>query len=163
MIHGVWADGTRTHGSWNGLKAYLLASSYQDCNECVVDYGSIDKAPTFDPFAAKPSVAITALTRTRLKALDKLRRQGIAATQVDVVAHSMGGLVTRARVAQESYRSWDNYHKGEFHKIITVGTPHLGSPAADWMIANRCTAQSSASREKNFQMRVPTLWRTYSI
>jgi len=31
--------------------------------------------------------------------------------------------------------------KGDFHKIITVGSPHLGTPLADYLIANKCNAR----------------------
>jgi PKD repeat protein len=51
---------------------------------------------------------------------------GIAVTQVDVVAHSMGGLL--ARLAWEPRD--DNYQAGDIHKLITLDSPHLGSPVA---------------------------------
>jgi len=44
-------------------------------------------------------------------------------TKVDIVAHSMGGLVSRAMI--------ENYDGAKFvNKLITLGTPNLGSPAA---------------------------------
>lgn len=59
----------------------------------------------------------------------------IATTKVVVVAHSMGGLLTRQFVADDnglSYRREDNFGKGDIHKFITMGTPHWGSPLA-WL------------------------------
>src|ERR1041385_8212230 len=53
--------------------------------------------------------------------------QGIAATRVDVVAHSMGGLITRKIVASGN---------DLVHKLITLDTPHAGSLLADWLIVN---------------------------
>jgi pimeloyl-ACP methyl ester carboxylesterase len=66
----------------------------------------------------------------------------VAATQVDVVAHSMGGLITRDMpyVVQAGpqtpagFFSPENYGQGIVHKLITIGTPHLGahSPLPPW-------------------------------
>lgn len=42
---------------------------------------------------------------------------------VDVVAHSMGGLVARAYVQSDDYR-------GDINQVITLGAPNLGSPEA---------------------------------
>ena len=43
--------------------------------------------------------------------------------KVDIVAHSMGGLVARSAL--------ENYHKGDLvQNLITLGTPHKGSPMA---------------------------------
>lgn len=43
--------------------------------------------------------------------------------QVDIVAHSMGGLVARSMIEQYDGAKYVN-------KLITLGTPHLGSPLA---------------------------------
>ncbi len=43
--------------------------------------------------------------------------------KVDIVAHSMGGLVTR------SYAQ-SNYYENDIDQIIFLGTPHLGAPKA---------------------------------
>jgi pimeloyl-ACP methyl ester carboxylesterase len=70
-------------------------------------------------------------------ALDKARRRrGIAATQVDYVGHSMGGLLGRLYVSDKysstsgPYRRATNYFKGDLHKLLTLSTPHLGAPLA---------------------------------
>ena len=55
-------------------------------------------------------------------------------TEISVLVHSMGGLVTRAAVhsAQESKRQWVNKLKN----IVFLGTPHHGAPlekAGNWI------------------------------
>ena len=68
--------------------------------------------------------------------------QNAAAAQADVVAHSMGGLVTRTLVKAPRYLSADGFGKGRVHKLITIGTPHLGSPVATQLLngnTNVCT------------------------
>jgi pimeloyl-ACP methyl ester carboxylesterase len=57
----------------------------------------------------------------------------IAICQVDVLGHSMGGLL--ARIWAESGMGWyfrnDNYWMGDIHKLITLDSPHYGSFLAD--------------------------------
>jgi len=58
----------------------------------------------------------------------KLWEQGIANTQVDIFAHSMGGLLAREwSESANVYLRLDNGYRGDFHKLITVCTPHRGS------------------------------------
>jgi len=60
----------------------------------------------------------------------------------------MGGIILRARVAtamtgnDREYLRTDNYLKGDFHKIITVGSPHWGSTLVNWLIDHACDVLS---------------------
>jgi uncharacterized membrane protein/pimeloyl-ACP methyl ester carboxylesterase len=58
----------------------------------------------------------------------------IAAVQADLVVHSMGGDVARAMAVQPDYLARDNYGKGVIHKMITLDTPHLGTPVANRLL-----------------------------
>ena len=49
--------------------------------------------------------------------------QKTGAAQVDLVAHSMGGLVVRQYII-------DPNHAAKVHQLITLGTPYLGAPLA---------------------------------
>lgn len=62
----------------------------------------------------------------------------VAAVQADVVAHSLGGLMARGMVhvgtdypmtanTQTSFGDDESYGRGYIHKLITLGTPHLGT------------------------------------
>ncbi|MEO0557180.1 MAG: hypothetical protein AAF170_03240 [Bacteroidota bacterium] len=69
------------------------------------------------------------------RAISARHRRGIAATKVDVVAHSMGGLITRQYIGESegrNYRRPDNLGQGDIQRLITIGTPHFGSPVA-WL------------------------------
>lgn len=56
--------------------------------------------------------------------------ENVAAVQADVVGHSMGGLMARALALTQNFTNNTNYGKGTIDKLITVGTPHLGSELA---------------------------------
>jgi hypothetical protein len=73
--------------------------------------------------------------------IDEIRNQGYACNQVDYVCHSMGGCVLRTAMTQfankfygmggASNDAYKSYEKGFVHKLITINTPHEGSPVAD--------------------------------
>jgi len=60
----------------------------------------------------------------------------VAAVQADIVAHSMGGVITRTLALQSAFLGDSSYGQGIVHKVITVDTPHLGSPLAGDLLAN---------------------------
>jgi len=60
----------------------------------------------------------------------------VASVQADFVCHSMGGLVTRWFVELSSYLSDATFAQGVVHKVVTIGSPHLGSPLATDLLQN---------------------------
>jgi pimeloyl-ACP methyl ester carboxylesterase len=74
-------------------------------------------------------------------ALRQYNAMGYAATQADVIGHSMGGLLTRIWTQNGTpynnnrtfYRSRSNYYAGNVHKLITIDSPHLGSFWANYI------------------------------
>lgn len=62
-----------------------------------------------------------------------------AAVRIDVVAHSMGGLIIRNLQSFEAFSGRDSYGQGLVHKIITIGTPHFGSPIATALLPGETT------------------------
>jgi pimeloyl-ACP methyl ester carboxylesterase len=88
-----------------------------------VDYSGT----ALDSFSTNAGVLLRGVRETLVQA----RAQRVAATQVDVVAHSMGGLLSRMHVSSSAYKRSDNYFAGDFHKLITVDTPHSGSEVAN--------------------------------
>ncbi len=155
LMHGVWSDSS----AWEDLEKYLSTRGFSICDGCRPDYGNVEdgkyKAGSFDPATAttaEDKFIIEQLIKATDNALQAYRtpdpinpgpsHPGYAVTQVDIVGHSMGGLVARARASQKyagvHYLRKANYNQGDFHKLITVGTPHFGSPLADWLIEHKC-------------------------
>ena len=67
----------------------------------------------------------------------------VAASQVDVIAHSMGGLVARQLVGDQGDAENHPFRSGTIHKLITLGTPHLGTP----QVSLALRPESACSRE----------------
>jgi len=73
--------------------------------------------------------------------LKEMRTQGYASSQVYYVGHSMGGSVARHAIGSGgnsvggvSYHTEQNYGQGYVDRLITLNTPHAGSPWADFTI-----------------------------
>jgi pimeloyl-ACP methyl ester carboxylesterase len=60
----------------------------------------------------------------------------VAAIQVDIVAHSMGGDITRTFPLVKGFYGDTTLGLGGVHKMITIGTPHWGSPLAPHLLDN---------------------------
>jgi pimeloyl-ACP methyl ester carboxylesterase len=120
LIHGIWSSAIGCWG-WpllNDSRFTVHNQDYKNANS----FHFNENIPI-----ARAGVA---------NAVNKMREQNVAATQADVFAHSMGGLLTRlyiSNVNNDYYRD-DNFMKGDIHKFITVDTPHLGSPLANILV-----------------------------
>jgi pimeloyl-ACP methyl ester carboxylesterase len=60
----------------------------------------------------------------------------IACNQLYYIGHSMGGLIPRVCESSSltnSYKTIKNYNQGYINKLITIDTPHNGSPWADYL------------------------------
>jgi pimeloyl-ACP methyl ester carboxylesterase len=125
LVHGIWSNsGTwqffcpRASDSTSVCASPLNSSFYA----LPIDYGGTDS------FSA--SAALVFSEEQQALSGYKSQIKNVAAVQWDVVAHSMGGNVTRTIAARPDYQRSSNYNSGDFHKIITIDTPHLGSEFA---------------------------------
>jgi len=64
-----------------------------------------------------------------------------AVAQADVVAHSLGGLITRWSEKLPAFADTNSFGIGNIHKLITIGTPHFGSPFATLLLQDSCMAR----------------------
>src|SRR5882724_7381758 len=78
----------------------------------------------------------------KFKAGDNPMNIPIAAVQADVVAHSMGGVVTRTLPLTAGFFS-NTFGQGIIHKVISIDVPHLGSPLAALLLGTTadCTRE----------------------
>ena len=70
-------------------------------------------------------------------ALDHYRFLDIAVTQVDVVGHSMGGVLPRVYASDnynDDYYRANNFNQGDINRLITFGSTHFGSHVAEFQM-----------------------------
>jgi pimeloyl-ACP methyl ester carboxylesterase len=127
LVHGVWSNPC---SSWEDtdFKKFLQRHGFW---VSLVDYAK-HNAKTFDP-NAEPTIgnqAIAALKSKIQEVLEGHNKKYISASQVDIVAHSMGGLIARGLCQQNGHKAKENYMKGQIRRLITIGTPHFGAGLA---------------------------------
>ena len=139
LVHGIWASAGSadlTPGS-GGLYDYI-ASLYPHNLIFPVDYGTINDRSFADP--GVQNIFLSGM----VDALAAAAESGMAARRVDVVAHSMGGLVSRYFVNNPI--SEPILLRNPVHKLITIGTPHSGTPLASTLV-NDSSLTTSAGAE----------------
>ena len=123
--------------SWT-LTGYEKSLEDKNFKVSLADYGKYN-ATTFDPIAIseKGHYGIDSIRNTTKATLEEYENKGIDASQVDIVAHSMGGLMARGFTQQSDYKNDDNNMKGYIHRLITIGTPHFGAQLAGILYGHR--------------------------
>lgn len=117
MMHGIWSDGS----TWDELKEYFMTNGMYRYKEYEI------LTPSYPPDRE------FALNRTFVSGYidDLIKNCGdnrMSAGKVDVVGHSMGGILTRLYL-QEGVNAVT--YKKNIHKLVTINTPHSGSPLAN--------------------------------
>ncbi|MBL7828016.1 MAG: alpha/beta fold hydrolase [Saprospiraceae bacterium] len=119
LIHGLKSDSE----TFSNMAATLInpaARRYQTSQVLAFDYRHTN-VHSFETNRYRLRIAIDdvlAQLRTNMKCV---------AGKVDVVGHSMGGLLSRIYIQSATY-------KNDVHKLITLNTPHWGSPAANFLV-----------------------------
>ena len=138
LVHGLWSNAAGP-GFTPGTSGFYdwIASQYPHNQIFPVNYG-------FGPPACLTCSAGESLSAKRFddpqiqttfaiavdNAIASANGSGLAARTVDVVAHSMGGLVARYYLSQRDPSENNALLPNPIHNLVTVGTPHLGSDLA---------------------------------
>jgi pimeloyl-ACP methyl ester carboxylesterase len=118
LVHGIWGGPE----AWKAFKNKLNDKGQYTTLEA--NYKKLSATNFAESFPVIPV--------TIGKLLEKAKKQHIVANKVDIVVHSMGGLVTREYCRQEP-----DACKKNIHKLITIDTPHYGSELADWLLLHK--------------------------
>jgi len=120
LVHGIWGATSK----W-GWRAILKAKGYA-VHEII--YTTDDAY--FDDNVSRVAAGIV------YTIIDYAATHNIVATQADVFAHSMGGILCRLCTtdAKVAYRRTDNYGAGDMHKLVVVNSPQFGSELANLLI-----------------------------
>jgi pimeloyl-ACP methyl ester carboxylesterase len=130
LIHGLWSD----RSTWDFFNPLTFSNGQSDSRFQTyrIDYKE-HNGDNVDIIVSSPGGPIDQLLSDLA---DFKVRLNVAAIQFDVVAHSMGGLVTRDMTLNKRFLAVSNFNKGFVHKLITIGTPHNGSPLVNELNAS---------------------------
>ena len=161
LVHGIWSSAVAagfspfsTDGFWRWFfNAYPHNLIYP------VDYGEKPEPDLSSQAFSDPrtqQILLDSMTGALADAADS----GMAARSVDVVAHSMGGLVTRYFLSTEGYLGNPALLPNPVHKLITIGTPHQGSQLATTLVINQ--NHPNAGGWDGFICQLICVWRNIS-
>src|SRR5262245_46176378 len=122
LLHGLWSN----NSVWT---MPLIGLPYLDIPTPFADYRNTNA----DHFAVNLLVPETAVQYV----LEWDRDQQIAATRADFIAHSMGGILARQWAADAGYYRSSNFMAGDFHKLITLDSPHFGARSDSYVVSIR--------------------------
>lgn len=175
VVHGLWSD----RGAWNRFSPFISGPSHSSSRFTIQrsDYSRLVSSLVGPIEATVPAYPASDLHQIRANALGfdfnadlveddvavllrsaKLDNNPlglpVASVQVDVVAHSMGGAIVRTIQTRPTNFGWQTFGAGPFHKLITIDTPHRGSPVATQLIrpANACMRRRIALFAPNFAL-----------
>ena len=123
LVHGIWSDPS----PWNQFVSTLRPSlSLPLTSVYYIDYSGLNHAG-----ASINSNTSLALGQTIQNLQGFKQANNAAAAQFDVIAHSMGGLISDQMPEMKSlFNSQQTFGHGYIHKLITIDTPYVGSPFA---------------------------------
>ncbi|MBZ4394555.1 choice-of-anchor A family protein [Myxococcus sp. MISCRS1] len=131
-IHDLWSD--CQYWEWHaGISSNILF------DVTCADY-STTSSESIDSEANR-----AALGKAIREALLEMRLRYIAVTQVDALAHGMGGIMARRFAARSDYLRADNFNKGDLNRLILLNTPHAGSAIAKAIVDTRNHMKGTAS------------------
>jgi pimeloyl-ACP methyl ester carboxylesterase len=138
LVHGLWMNSDNTWVENNCTKInFTNKLTDNGFIYAFADYKE-HNSETFDPCdKVFGNYGINSIRTTIHDILGQYHSFSIAASQVDMVAHSMGGLMARGFVQQPDYKRKENYMKGSIHRLITIGTPHFGGPLSKFLHEHR--------------------------
>lgn len=137
LVHGLLS----TRGTWNEFQPLVPSSGLATYLTSVAGFdGRFDVFAVGTPFASATMQQESAAVRDQIRASLAGYLPGFSLAKVDVVGHSMGGLLARM-IANEfvgaTTSGVTSPERLPFRKLITIDTPFEGSPLADKIVEIR--------------------------
>ena len=119
LLHGLWGDAGTFDGAFE---------TPEPAGGWMVSTGEYPNSAHFSRVQGEVGKVLRA-------ALDDARkRERMATSKVDVIAHSMGSLVLRNWMLDPDYRRLDNLGAGDVRRLVSLDSPHAGSQFANMLI-----------------------------
>ena len=143
LIHGY-----NTTGDWGDDFKAILGAQRPFGFVRTVKYGQ-DQLPKLQVFAGVPVYENTVARLDQCAVMAKVAFDEISSpmhstwafTRFDVVAHSQGGVLARMlcnsqgnQIIPTGFRNSENFNRGRFHRVVTIGSPHNGSRLLRYML-----------------------------
>ena len=132
LVHGLLGFGTI--GPRRNLEYFRGVMGHLENNRDVMHGKAKVYVADVDPLDTVPSRAIQLRDFIQARIYDH-RRKKFRYERVHVIAHSMGGLDARYMISNLSMDVGDRSPMADrVASLTTIGTPHLGTPFADFMV-----------------------------
>jgi hypothetical protein len=136
LLHGLWGS-IETFSSWptgtgGNYPAFKFVKTQYDGSKSFRDPGN----------QAKMISAIRGLQ-------NEMTVEGVIGSRVDIVSHSMGGLMTRQFLKSDANKlpraagGTQLFNTSPIYRFVALDTPHLGSPMADFLWEKKDAALSA--------------------
>ena len=143
----VLVHGYNTGGEWGETFTTILATARGQDFIRTIRYGqepggaaNTAKLNTVLPFGQLVPILDLELRNTMIE----IAEAGWAFTRFDYVGHSQGGVLGRMLCSQNGnramplpFRNAENFYRGRFHRVVTVGSPHNGTRIVRYMLELR--------------------------
>ena len=133
FIHGLNGD----PGNWNdsGFRQYLLAQGDLDPDLVrlfrygVAEDGTYNNRGDLRQIASRLAGASLDEKNLLTSSVDRLSHDSVAKggpAQVTIIAHSLGGIVSRYHMSRRTLDQFGTIYQGNVGRLITIGSPHRG-------------------------------------
>lgn len=147
LVHGIWANAK----SLNSMRDYLGDNySERDWVDNIEYPNSLHFADNVATVGEMISIGINKMKKQEIAGLEN----PIVVKKADVVAHSMGGILTGLYIASNNYE--DN-----INRLITIGTPHSGSELANFTLHFVYDEMTSEKRSNFFNGPIYGMFKIY--
>ena len=126
LVHGLWGGFTGMLKLYTGL---LNSGKYNNSLLRITDYSATNAYSFFTN-----SMVIKNEINSSFQGLYLLK---YSAGKVDIVAHSMGGILSRIYLQSNDCENGarSNCYRGDIHKLLTLNTPHSGTQIANFLLS----------------------------
>jgi pimeloyl-ACP methyl ester carboxylesterase len=161
LVHGLW-------GSASSFSTFtpLITDTNFDVNYATYDNAITGITSTTPSYSKSASIeanslgfaynAPSVLAQINNFIANYRTSANVASVKADIVAHSMGGDVSRTMVLLPTFLSnptFPTFGAGPINKLITIATPHLGTPvAADLLASNNACVRNVLAGDQDFAL-----------